>query len=326
MDWIKLEIFTSSAGVDVLTNKLVMQDISQFEIEDPRDFEDFLTKEDFYYDYIDENLMKRRDSVSNIKLYFPENEQGEKQINITCELVKQLGNEDKTKEYGSLKIITSKVREEDWANNWKVYFKPFTIGEKLVIKPSWEDYDNKDNRIILEIDPESSFGSGQHHTTKLVLELMQDIVDENSEVLDMGCGSGILGVGAMLLGAKNCTSIDIDLNSIKVTRQNFGKNHIDMDKINAYQANVLQQDDEAKRLVGKNFNVIFANIVADVIMPMSPLFSDILKEGDDLITSGIISSRGDEVIKVLEKNNFKIITIREESEWIAIHAKKKCGI
>ena len=222
---------------------------------------------------------------------------------------------DTEKKFGRLVCELSNVCEEDWANNWKQYFKPLKVGDKLVVKPSWEPLEETD-RTVLEIDPESSFGTGQHNTTQLCLELLEKTLHENDKVLDLGCGSGILSIAALLLGADNACAVDIDLNSVKIAKQNAEKNHITPDKYVTYAGNIIG-DEELLKKIGGGYNLITANIVADVLIAMAPLFGDFLVPMGTVIISGIIIERCDEVMAAMEKAGFKRTELRESGGWAA---------
>ena len=219
--------------------------------------------------------------------------------------------------FGRLEIESENVREEDWANNWKQYFKPLTVGEKLLIKPSWEDAAPDEKRIILEIDPASSFGTGQHHTTQLCLELLEKYLSDGDRVLDLGCGSGILSIGAILLGASECTAVDIDANSVKIAEENAAKNNISTDIYTAYCGNVID-DAELVKKIGGGYKIIVANIVADVLIAMSDIFADFLTDDGVLIMSGIITERKNEVIDAVKECGFTVLADAEKEGWAAV--------
>ena len=209
------------------------------------------------------------------------------------------------------------MKEDDWANNWKQYFKPLPVGRNLLIKPSWEEIPEQNQRIILEIDPASSFGTGQHHTTRLCLELLEEVIQKQDKILDLGCGSGILSIGGILLGAESATAVDIVENSVRTAVENAGKNHIPTEKYQAYCGDICQ-DSDLREKIGENYNLICANIVADVLIAMAGLFRGFLKQDGYLIVSGIISERADEVISVLEQNGFVKIKMQERDGWAAV--------
>lgn len=228
-----------------------------------------------------------------------------------------LGERDENKAFGRLAVELANVREEDWANNWKQYFKPLTVGERLVIKPSWEEYDPTDGRTVLEIDPASSFGTGQHNTTQLCLELIEKNLRDDDRVLDLGCGSGILSIAAVLLGADSATAVDISQNSVETAKENASKNNIPTEKYTAYCGDIIS-DNALVEKIGGEFDIIAANIVADVLIAMSPLFEKFLKKGSKLILSGIIIERADEVIEAVKSKGYTLVEIREKDGWAAV--------
>ena len=228
-----------------------------------------------------------------------------------------LAARDENKVFGRLAVDLANVREEDWANNWKQYFKPLTVGEKLVIKPSWEDYEQKDGRTILEIDPASSFGTGQHNTTQLCLELIEKNLRKGDRLLDLGCGSGILSIASILLGAKEITAVDISQNSVETAKENAAKNHIAVEKYTAYCGDIISENSLVEK-IGGGFDLIAANIVADVLIAMSPIFERFVKKGGTLILSGIITERADEVIEAVKSKGYTMLELREKDGWAAV--------
>lgn len=320
MNWAEISIFTTTEGIDAVSGSLMRLGITGFVIKDANDFEEFLNNKTGNWDYIDDDLMGLKNCETSITVYLPENEQGRNMFEDIKEELKALRQRDKENIFGRLDYQVSNVNEEDWANNWKKYFKPLKIGDKLLIKPSWESYDNIDNRIILEIDPASSFGTGQHNTTQLCLELLENHIKPQDRLLDLGCGSGILSIGAILLGAKNVTVVDIEENSVKTSIENAKRNNISTDIYTGYCGNIIEDGNLAEKL-GSGYDIICANIVADVLIAMSRMFSSFLNKNGLLIMSGIISSRKDEVIDAVKNQGFEILDISEKEDWVAVMAK-----
>lgn len=321
MNWTELCIFTSTEGSDILCGCLLGIGINGFVVRDSKDFEEFLENKTGNWDYIDDDLMNLKDCETSVTVYLPDNAQGKEMFDsIKSELLrlKEINEENL---FGRLEYEFKNVCEEDWANNWKQYFKPLCVGDKLLIKPSWEEAPANDSRIILEIDPASSFGTGQHNTTQLCLELLEKNINGNEKVLDLGCGSGILSIAAILLGAEYCTAVDIDQNSVKIAKENAEKNNIPEEKYTAYCGNVIT-DDGLVKTIGNGYKIVVANIVADVLIGMSDLFSDFLTDDGILIMSGIIVERKDEVIEAVENQGFKVISVAEKDGWAAVSMKK----
>lgn len=321
MNWFQTEIFTATDGVDELCAYLLDIGIKGFVIKDANDFKEFLNDKSGNWDYIDEDLMNLSNCETSIIVYIPDDAQGAEMVISLKNLLKNLKENDVDNKFGRLELNFSDVKEEDWANNWKQYFKPLKVGEKLLVKPSWEEYDNIDNRTILEIDPASSFGTGQHNTTKLCLEFLETCLKSGDRVLDLGCGSGILSIGAMLLGAGSVTAVDIEDHSVRTAMENAQKNGISLDKYTAYCGNVVTNEELSNKL-GTGYDIITANIVADVLIAMKNLFYKYLKDSGILIISGIIDSRKDEVIDEVVSAGFKVDSIKELDNWVSVKLTK----
>lgn len=317
MEWTEVNIYTASEGIELLCAKLMDIGIKGFVIQDAGDFNEFLENKDGKWDYIDEDLMGLSDCETRITVYLPSNSQGADMLLSIRAMLAELKEADTDGIYGRLEAELSSIREEDWANNWKQYFKPVKIGEKLVIKPSWEEYENDGGRIILEIDPASSFGTGQHHTTRLCLELLEKSLNSGDRILDMGCGSGILSIGAMLLGAESAVAVDIEQNAAETAMENAVKNNISPEKYETFYGNILTDKKLADRIDAK-YDVIAANIVADVLIAMKEHFVRYIKKGGILIVSGIIEERMHEVIGALEGVGFSNPEINVKEGWAAV--------
>ncbi len=317
MEFKQVDIYTESDAVSILTMRLSELGFNGFIIHDAADFEEFLENKDYNWDYVDDSLMNLKNVKTHITCYVQNNEQGAEMLGALNGTLKELKENDSENFYGSLEVEIDCVREEDWANNWKQYYKPFNVGEKLIVKPSWEEVTVTDGRKILEIDPASSFGTGQHHTTRLVMELLENEINEGDRLLDLGTGSGILSIAALLLGAKQAVMVDIFENSVKTAVENAGKNGFAEDKAIGYIGNI--SDDEALiEKIGTGYDIITANIVADVIISMSPFFKGFLKEKGKLIVSGIITERLDEVLAALKESSVTVEKINEKEGWNAI--------
>jgi ribosomal protein L11 methyltransferase len=322
MNWLETEIFTTTEFVDELCANLLDIGIKGFVIKDATDFQEFLDNKNGHWDYIDEDLMNLSNCETSVTVYIPDDSQGAEMVISLKALLKGLKANDIEDRFGRLELTFANVKEEDWANNWKQYFKPLKVGEKLLIKPSWEEYDNTDHRTILEIDPASSFGTGQHNTTKLCLEFLETCIQKGDRVLDLGCGSGILSIGAMLLGADSVTAVDIEDHSVRTAIENAQKNGIPTDKYTAYCGDIVSDEELANKL-GGNYDIITANIVADVLIAMRNHFYKYLKPNGILIISGIIDSRKDEVIEEVVSAGFKVQDIKELENWVSVKLIKE---
>ena len=317
MQFKKVDIYTKSEAVYMLTMLISEIGITGFVIHDSEDFNEFVENKDANWDYVDDSLMMLRTTPTYITVYLPDDEQGTEMMTALKGVLKEIKNRDNDDIYGDLSIEIDNVKEEDWANNWKQYYKPFNVGKKLIIKPTWENADNPENRKILEIDPASTFGTGQHHTTRLVMELLEDIIKTGDRVLDLGCGSGILSIAALLLGADNVCMVDVFQNAVKTASENVEQNNFCTEQYKALCGNIIE-DDSLRNQVGGDYDVITANIVADIIISMSPFFRSFIKPEGTLIVSGIITERLDEVKSALDENDIKIISVSEKEDWNAV--------
>lgn len=324
MNWTEVSIYTTTNGIEIINGALIKLGIDDAVIEDASVFEDFLHNETLNWDYYDDELAKMKDCESCIKVYLADNNQGKESLREIQNFIANIRNEYKDVDFGRLEVATKLLNDEDWANNWKQYFKPFIVSDKIIIKPSWEELDEPNNDIIvLEIDPGMSFGTGQHHTTRLCIEQMVKYVKDDMEVLDMGCGSGILSIASILLGAKSVTGVDIDENAVRIAKENAELNNIYDDKFTVYCGDVTE-DESLQNAIGYNkYDMIAVNIIAQIIMGMSFTFPKFLKLGGLVIASGIIKKYVDEVTENFKTLGLEILEINDSEEWVSITAKLK---
>ncbi len=316
MNWTELIIYTSTEGIEIVTSRLMDIGITGFVIKDKQDFEDFLQHKDGNWDYVDDDLMELRECETSITVYLEDNADGAEQLSLIKQQLTELSVLNENSIYGRLEYELSGIREEDWANNWKQYFKPIEIGDKLLVKPSWEKAQENEQRKILEIDPATSFGTGQHNTTRLCLELLEKNISEGDRLLDLGCGSGILSIGALILGASSAYAVDIEENAAKIAAENALKNGIGEDRYTAACGNIID-DKKLREEIGSGYDVVCANIVADVLIAMSPYFMEFVKKGGRLVVSGIIEKRRDEVVSSIKERGFKLLEERSLGDWTA---------
>lgn len=324
MNWTQVDIYTTTEAIDLLSSKIQDLGIRGCMVQDAQDFQEFLEQKDGRWDYLEDGLMELAHCETCITVYLPEDGQGAETLSALRDMLAQLRAADPEHTYGRLEMQCSGIREEDWANNWKQYFKPFPVGKKLYIKPSWEvPTAEAAGRTVLEIDPASSFGTGQHHTTRLCLELMESEIQPGAtRLLDLGCGSGILFIGGLLLGAKSAYAVDIEENAVRIAGENAAENHLDPDSYTISCGNVIT-DAALTEAIGTGYDVITANIVADVIKAMAPLFPRFLKPDGTLILSGIITERADEVLETVTAQGFAVLEKREASGWCAVKLCRK---
>ncbi len=318
MNFTKVKIVTTTPGTEIVTGALMCLGITGFEVEDAQDFERFLADVTPHWDYVDDSLMHLRETPTSVSVYLADNAQGRDMLADIKAAVSALRNRDAEQMLGSLSVELCGVREEDWANNWKQYFKPTLVGERFVICPTWERYDNPRQRIVLQIDPSSSFGTGGHQTTQLCIEQLERMVKPDARVLDMGCGSGILSAAALLLGAREVFGVDIEEGAVQTARENVHKNGFDDSRFTALCANVLEDAAAAAAVCTGRYDVVAANIVADVIIAMGALLASVLKPDGRLICSGIIDTRAQEVISALQAHGLVVVSQHEKQDWVAV--------
>lgn len=321
-EWKELKIHTSHEGVEPLSNALISEGINGFVINDPEDIREFERNKNASWDYIGEEVWQLCGTDTYITVYIPDGEDGLSDLEAVKSAVEAVKKSDVSGAMGSLSVTSGSIKEEDWANNWKQYFKPLEIGKKLIIKPSWEDIPAQNERAVLELDPETSFGTGRHHTTRLCLELLEDYVKQGDSVCDLGCGSGIISIAAVLLGADSAAAVDIAPDAVKSSCENARKNGIPDGKYKSYCGDIVT-DPELKKTVGIGYSLVTANIVADVLLAMKDVFAEITAQGGRLILSGIIDGRCDEVFSAMTERGFELLESKNCEMWNAAVFKKR---
>ena len=322
MNWSEVTIETAKPMLDILCAMLTDLGFKGFSVYDPDDFEELMAGRAGHWDYLEEGLAESLTQGNpSVKVYVPENAQGAEQLTAMKTLLAQLKSGAQAEKFGSLHVTMKGIREEDWANNWKQYFKPLPIGERLWITPTWVDEPVPTGRTALRIDPGSSFGTGQHDTTKLCLKFLEGCVQDGAHVLDIGCGSGILSIGAMLLGAKDAAAIDIEQNAAEAALENAVRNGISPDSFRTICGNILE-DEALVDSLGTGYDVVCANIVADILIAMRKLFVHFMRDNAKLMLSGIIDERLDEVLAAMEQEGLKVLNVEQSAGWAAVLLEK----
>ena len=316
MEWAEISLKTTTEGLEIVTGFLMAQGVSSVMIEDAADFNRFLKDTEIHWDYVDEELMGLASCDTTVKFYLPDNPQGFETLNQIKAALPGLQQMNSIS-LGSLALTVSYREEEEWETAWKKYYHPIVIGPKLAVVPEWEDFTPIPGQQVLRLDPGMAFGTGGHHTTRLCLGFLCSCPLEGAALLDMGCGSGILSIAARLLGAETATGVDIDQLAVKISHENAALNGVDDERLTLYCGNVLGDEALADKLGERQYDVITANIVADVIIAMAPLFARYLKQTGQLLVSGIISERAEEVLSLLRENGFTLLEMKEESDWAA---------
>ncbi|MBR3791712.1 MAG: 50S ribosomal protein L11 methyltransferase, partial [Clostridia bacterium] len=307
MNWIEISITTTSEGIEPVCGNLYQLGITGLQIEDENDFKDFLENNHQFWDYVDEDLIKEKEKETCIKAYVSDNASGNEMLIAIKQAIENLKAYDTDGEYGKLEISLGNLSEEDWANNWKKYFHPMNIGNKILIKPEWEELTEPTDKIVFNINPGMTFGTGSHYTTQLCIEELENYIDEDKNVLDLGCGSGILSIISLMLGAKSALAVDIDPNCVDIAYQNAKRNDVDIQKYDVISGNILDDEDICQYIRKNKYNVVLAKIVADVIIASLSLVKQVISDDGVFITSGIIEDRIDDVKNALEENGFEIL-------------------
>ncbi len=302
-DWTQLKVTVPLERLDdlvavmsMLNNNLMIEDYSDIDLKT------------CYGDLIDESILNADKTIASVSVFLPAERPYSDAVAFLRERMGAEGID------GKIDLIG--VNEEDWANSWKAYYKPLHIGKRMVIVPAWERYEEKPGEIIVRMDPGMAFGTGGHETTRLVIELLEETVKSGMRVADVGCGSGILAICAAKLGAGECKAYDIDPVAVRVARENIadsGEKNVTCDV-----SDLLKGVD----LSGGPYDLICANIVADIIIRMAPDVGRYMKDDAILLASGIITERAEEVIAELERNKLQVVRRLDDNGWCALVVKK----
>ncbi len=313
--WTKFIIETTEAAEEAVIAALMEMGITSVETIDARPITEE-EKKAMFIDYLPDP--KDDDGTAQVCFYLEEDCDAEKTVH---EVEAKLDAMRSFLEIGEGRVHVEQTREEDWVNNWKAFFKPFRVDEQIVIKPTWESYDDaREGDLVIEMDPGTAFGTGAHETTRLCIGAIRDYMKRGDRVLDAGTGSGILAIIAKKLGAGPVDAVDIDPNAVSAAEENVRINGVDSEDLKLFAGDIISDEGFSSELNGP-YDLIVANILADVIIPLSGAIGSLMKPGAVFISSGIIDSREDEVREALVRNGFEVLECRRMGDWRAFAAR-----
>ena len=310
MAWLEITIDTKSDRIGSVVTRLTARGFSDLVIEDQEEFEEFLEGNRDYWDYIDEDFQQRLQGLSRVKLYLEDTDKAG--MDRLEGAVAELG----------LKMNISALPETNWEESWKDNYPAVEVGRNLIVVPYW-DADNTDGRTPIILDPGLTFGTGAHPSTQMVMEAMENLVTPQYRCLDLGSGSGILSIAALRLGAKSAIGVDIDPKAEDIARENAAYNGFAAPEFTALTGNVTEDKDMMASLCRQEYDLVLVNIVADVIIGLSPVLPGFLTERSTLICSGILDVRLPDVLAALEAAGLEVTATFEKEDWRCVTAKKR---
>ena len=317
MDYLEVTIQTASAGIELVANALTAGGFDSLVVEDQAEYENFLEDNRAYWDYIDEEFQAELQGLSRIKLYLEVDGNEEKQLGKLQKVLEALKKRTK-KNLGSLEISSQLLPETNWEESWKDNYPPQRVGEKLIVVPCWNP--EAQGRIPVILDPGLTFGTGAHPSTQMCMEFMEELVKDGMDVIDLGSGSGILSIAALRLGAKTAVGVDIDPKAEDIARENAAYNDFGADRFDAVTGNVTEDHELMARLSGRHYDLVFVNIVADVIIGLAPVLKHFMDENTRVICSGILDVREAEVHEALTANGLTILATKSKEDWRSLVA------
>ena len=317
MDYLEVTIQTASAGIETVASALTAGGFASLVVEDQSEYENFLEDNRAYWDYIDEEFQQELQGLSRIKLYLEVDGTEEKQLHKLERLLEALKKRTK-KNLGTLEISSQLLPETNWEESWKDNYPPQEVGERLVVVPCWNP--EAGDRIPVILDPGLTFGTGAHPSTQMCMEFMEELVQPGMDVIDLGSGSGILSIAALRLGAETAIGVDIDPKAEDIARENAAYNDFGIERFDAVTGNVTEDAALMERLSKKHYDLVFVNIVADVIIGLSPVLQHFMDENTRVICSGILDVREEEVHAALTAAGLVIEQTKAKEDWRSLVA------
>ena len=318
MDYLEVTIQTASAGIEAVAAALTAGGFDSLVVEDQAEYENFLEDNRAYWDYIDEEFQQELQGLSRIKLYLEVDGTEEKQLKKLEKLLEALKRRSPGKNLGTLEITSALLPETNWEESWRDSYPPQPVGEKLIVVPCWNP--ESGDRIPVILDPGLTFGTGAHPSTQMCMEFMEELVQPGMEVIDLGSGSGILSIAALRLGAKTAIGVDIDPKAEDIARENAGYNDFGPDRFDAVTGNVTEDRALMEALSKKHYDLVFVNIVADVIIGLAPVLKHFMDENTRVICSGILDVRECDVHTALEDAGLTILAAKAREDWRSLVA------
>ena len=310
LKWLEVAVNTTTDRLDELAGRLINAGMTGLVVEDENEFKQFLEQNRQYWDYVDEQLAQRMQGVSRIKFYVTDDADGKAQLNKYAALL-------------DAEYTVTPLGDNDWAYSWQKYYKPMSVGDRLYIVPEWErGKPVPEGKVPFYLNPGLTFGTGSHASTQLCLGGVEQHTRAGDDVLDLGCGSGILSIAALVLGARQALAVDIDPKAVDVAYENAMLNGIGKDRYTVRAGDVLSDRALASELAQTQYDVVLANIVADVIIPLSAQAPGLMKKDGWFICSGIIDTRAQEVEAALVKNGLVVRHRLEKDGWVSLQAQK----
>ncbi|GHV39408.1 ribosomal protein L11 methyltransferase [Clostridia bacterium] len=309
MEWVKYEVFTESEKTEIIAAELLDLGIEGAQIKDDYETRLFLESGAPFWDYADEELLNAEKGEASVVFYVGKDSDTELFARI-----------DET--FKGYRVEKSIEDDYGWLNEWKKYYKPFRLGKRVIVRPEWEDAGEivRDGDVVFSIEPGHVFGTGLHESTSMCVEFLEEVVEDGKNIIDIGCGSGILAITALLLGAESAVCADIDEFCVRSAKKNAELNNV-AERIRFFCGDVIS-DASAREKAKGIYDIVTANIIADVVIALAPIAAGITRKGSAFICSGIIREKESAVVSALRENGFAIGQIKREGEWVCILAAK----